>query len=232
MKFRGPQAHSNRQDCERYTSQWTAFLGGTLMKRIREFLKSIVFAGMKPGGQTAPKRKLKWLGPLGGPVDRLLSGGPAPSDPLYLTNRTPVQRVKAWSVIAIPCVLALVVVVMVSRSLNPPAPAPVKEPTAAEITAKLLPNMEKDIHLAPSADVQVIEVRVDGAQLVGVVKNTSTHEIAVTELVMDLTSASGSEVGAVKGIVENIPPSGTKNFKIPIKQRNAVFAMVREIISH
>ena len=204
-------------------------LGGLTMKRIREFLESIVFAGLKPGGQTAPTRSLRWLGPLRGPVERLLSGGPTPTDPLYLTNRTPAQKLKFWSLIGIPCVLALGVVVMLSRHLNPPEAKPVQEPTAAEITAKLLPNMDKDFRLAPASEVQVIEARVDGTRLVGRVKNTSTRQIASAEPVIDLTGADGSQVGAVKAIVEKIPPSGTRDFEIPIRQRNAAAAMVREV---
>jgi hypothetical protein len=205
--------------------------GGTTMKRIREFLESIVFAGMKPGGQTAPKRQLTWLGPLRGPVERLLSGGPAPSDPLYLTNRTLTQKLKSWSLIAIPCVVLALGIVILSRSLNPPAPKPVKPLTAAEITAKLLPNLDQAIQLPPATDVQVIEIKVEGSRLVGVVKNTTRREIAVTELVIDLTNAAGSQVGAVNAIVEKIPPSGSKDFQIAIQQRDAAFALIRNVTS-
>ena len=205
--------------------------GGTTMKRIREFLESIVFAGMKPGGQTAPKQQLKWLGPLRGPVERLLSGGPAPSDPLYLTNRTLTQKLKSWSLIAIPCVVLALGIVILSRSLQPPAPKPVKPLTAAEITAKLLPNLDQDIQLPPATDVQVIEIKVEGSRLVGVVKNTTRREIAVTELVIDLTNAAGSQLGAVNAIVEKIPPSGSKDFQIAIQQRDAAFALIRNVTS-
>ena len=214
----------------RYTSEWTAVLGGITMKRIREFFESIVFAGLKPGAQTAPKPQLAWLGPLRGPVERLLSGGPAPTDPLYLTNRTLGQKVLSWSLVAIPCLLLLAGVgYTLSSLIDPPAPPPVKELTAAEITAKLLPNMDRDFKLAPLSDVQVVEARVDGARLVGKVKNTSTREIAIAELVIDLTDVDGSQVGAVSTVVEKIPPSGTRAFEIPIKQRNAATAMVREV---
>lgn len=206
-------------------------LGGATMKRIREFLESIVFAGMKPGGQTAPKRQLTGLGPLRGPVERLLSGGPAPSDPLYLTNRTLTQKLKSWSLIAIPCVVLALGIVILSRSLQPPAPKPVKPLTAAEITAKLLPNLDQDIQLPPATDVQVIEIKVEGSRLVGVVKNTTRREIAVTELVIDLTNAAGSQLGAVNAIVEKIPPSGTKDFQIAIQQRDAAFALIRNVTS-
>ena len=200
------------------------------MNRIRKFLESIVFAGMKPGGQTAPKRELTWLGPLRGPVDRLLSGGPAPTDPLYLTNRTLGQKLLSWSLIGIPCLVLLAGIgITLSSLLDLPAPKPDKELTAAEITAKLLPNMDKDFKLAPTSDVQVLEAKVDGTRLVGKVKNTSTREIARAELVIDLTDVDGSQVGAVSAIVEKIPPSGTRSFEVPIKQRNAATAMVREV---
>ena len=205
--------------------------GGTTMKRIREFLESIVFAGMKPGGQTAPKRQLTWLGPLRGPVERLLSGGPAPSDPLYLTNRTQAQKLKFWSLIAIPCVVLALGIVILSRSLQPPEPKPVKPLTAAEITAKLLPNLDQDIQLPPATDVQVIEIKVEGSRLIGVLKNTTPREIAVTELDIYLTNAVGSQLGAVNGIVEKIPPSGTKDFQIAIQQRDAAFALIRNVTS-
>ena len=197
------------------------------MKRIREFLESIAFAGLKPGGQTAPKRQLLWLGPL---RDRLLSGGAAPTDPLYLTNRTLGRKLLSWSLVGIPCLILLAVIgIFLSNLIDPPLAKPAKELTAAEITAKLLPNMDKDFKLAPSSDLQVLEARVDGTRLVGKVKNISVREIASAELVIDLSDIDGSQIGAVNAAVEKIPPSGTRDFEIPIKQRNAASAMVREV---
>jgi hypothetical protein len=199
------------------------------MKPIREFLRSLAFAGLKPGAQAAPKRQLKWLGPLRDPVERLLSS-PAPNDPLYLTNRTPGQKLKSWIVIGIPCLLLFGgIALTLSSLLDPPEPPPVKPLTAAEISAKLLPNMNRDFKLAPSSDVQVLELNVDSTRLAGKVKNTSTREIAAAELVIDLTDANGSQVGAVNAVVERIPPSGTKDFEISIKQHNAAGGLVREV---
>jgi hypothetical protein len=208
-------------------------LGSITMKRIRELLESIVFAGLKPGGQVAPKRELKWLGPLSGSVERLLSGGPAPTDPLYLTNRTPRQKFKSWSLIAIPClVLVAGVGVALSDLIDPPEAQPIKQTTAGEVTAKLLPNIDKDFKLAPPSDVQVIEIKVVGSRLVGVVKNTTAREIAVAELIFELTNSAGSQIGAVSGTVERLPASGNKAFEIPIRQRNAAYALVREVKSN
>jgi hypothetical protein len=201
------------------------------MKRIREFFESIVFAGMKPGTQAVPKRNLQWLGPLRDPIERLISG-PAPADPLYLSNRTLAQKLKSWSLIAVPClVLAAGVGVTLSNFLDPSEAKPIMEPPPGEVTAKLFPSVTKNLKLAPPSDVQVIEVRVDGSRLVGVVKNTTTRQIAVAELIIDLTDAAGSQVGAVTGTVEKLPPSSTKDFQIPIKQQDAAIALVREVRS-
>jgi hypothetical protein len=199
------------------------------MKRIREFLESIVFVGLKPGSQAAPKSELWWLGPLRGPVERILSGS-APSDPLYLSNRTSSQKLKSWTLIGIPClILALGIGVTLSDLLDPPDSKPIKEPSASEIAAKLLPHIEREFKATPESDVQVVEVKVEGSRVVGVVRNSSPREIALAELVIDLTDSSGSQVGAVNAIIEKIPASGDKAFQIPIKQPNAAFSLVREI---
>ena len=201
--------------------------GGTIMSPLRKFLESIVFAGMKPGTQTAAKPQPKWLGPLRGPLERLLSGGPAPTDPLYLTNRSLTQKLKSWSLLAVPCLILVAGVAYTLRTLNPPETKPVQEPTAAEISARL--QLPKDIKLAPASDVQVLEIRVDGSQVVGAVRNTSARDIPVVKLIIDLTTTSGSQVGAVDATLEKLPASGRRDFQIPIKQRDAALALVREI---
>ena len=114
------------------------------MNRIREFFESIVFAGMKPGAQAVPKQNLRWLGPLRDPIERLLSGGPAPSDPLYLSNRTPAQKLKSWSLIAIPClVLALGVGVTLSNFLDLPKPNPSRNLHRAKLRRNCSPTWTK-----------------------------------------------------------------------------------------
>jgi len=197
------------------------------MSPIRKFLESIVFAGMTPGTQTAPKPQPKWLGPLRGPIERLLSGGPAPTDPLYLTNRSPTQILKSWSLIVLPCLILSAGIAYTLHALNPREAKPDKEPTAAEITARL--QVPKDVKLEPDPDVQVLKIHVEGSRVFGTVQNTSSREIAVVKLVINLTNDTGSQVGAVEATVEKLPPSGSKDFAIAIKQRNAVAAIIREI---
>ena len=178
---------------------------------------------------------MKWLGPLSGPVGRLLSGGPAPTDPLYLTNRSMSHKIRSWSLIAVPCLVLLAGIGYVLSSLmNPPDVKPAKELTASEIAAKMLPDLSKDLNVVSNHDVEVLEAKVDntnGPKVVGTVRNTTDHEIAIAYLIMDLTDGAGSQLGAVSATVEKIPPTSNKAFQVPIKQANAAVALVREVNS-
>ncbi len=179
---------------------------------------------------------MKWLGPLSGPIERLLAGGPAPSDPLYLTNRTLSQKVKLGLLIGVPClVLAVVVVGMLTNSFDFAEPAPAHEATAAEVAAKLLPKMDPNMRIQTDKEVEVVEVRVEhGTQtsLVGSLKNTTNHDINVAEAIFDLTDNGGSQLGGVSATVENLKPGATGSFRVPIQQAAANFALVREIHTH
>ncbi len=208
-------------------------VNSTIMKRIREFLESIAYTGLKPsrGPLAAPKKAPKWLGPLQGLVEGFLAGGPAPNDPLYLSNRTTAQKVKAWSLIGVPCLILVAGIGATLYILEPPEPKPVKQLTASAIAAKILPNMDRDFKIAPPSDLQVIEIAVSNSRVTGVVHNTGKREITSAELVIDLTNSAGSQVGAVNAAIDKIPASGRRDFAISIKQHDATYALVREIIT-
>src|SRR5882757_3657063 len=146
------------------------------MNRLRGWLESIVFAGMKPSG--GPKQTAQvpttWAGRQKARIDQWISGGPAPSDPLYLTNRTWGQKLKSWSVIAVPLVILIGGVgLTLSNVLDPPAAKPIAEMSSAEVAAKTLPNL-KNLKIESNHNVDVLEVRVThdgGTKMVGVVKN-------------------------------------------------------------
>ena len=131
-------------------------------RRLREIFESIAYAGLQPGARPGQTRRMKWLGPLSGPFDRLLSGGPAPSDPLYLTNRTVGQKVKVGLLVGVPClVLGYVVYGMLTNSFNVGEPPKPKEVSPAEMAAKLLPKMDPNMRVAAHKDVEVLEVHVE-----------------------------------------------------------------------
>jgi hypothetical protein len=168
-------------------------------------------------------------------MERFLSGGPAPSDPLYLTNRTLSQKIKTGVAIGIPCLaLAWLVYGMLTNSFDFGAPQQAIEPSASEVAAKLLPHLDQNIRIDTNKDVEVLEVRVEhGTQiaLVGSMKNNTDHEIRQAEAVFDLTDSSGSQLGGVSAKVENLKAGSTANFRFPIPQAEATFALVREIHS-
>jgi hypothetical protein len=205
---------------------------------LREKIEAIVFAGLKPSGQkpeAAPAPADTAMGRLRQRIDKWLSGGPAPSDPLYLTNRTTAQKIKSWSVVAVPLVILVGgVALSLSNVLDPPDVKPQKELSGAEVAAKLLPNL-KDIKIELNHDIDVAEVTVDrngGVHIVGSVKNKTAKPIASADLGCDLTDAGGTQLGAVTVHIENIPANGVKSFELPLKQQNASFVLVREIVTH
>jgi hypothetical protein len=204
-----------------------------MLKRLRQFIDSIVFAGLKPDAPREQQTKgRRWLGPLHGLVDRLLSR-PAPSDPLYLSNRTFDQKVKLWLAIAIPCVvLAGGVLLLLSNIFQANDLGPGAEPSAAELAAKLLPNVDKTIKIDVNKDVQVLEAHLEhegGMKVAGTVKNNTDHLIHSTEIILNLTDKTGSHLGAVSAHVDDLAPNATMKFQTPIEQKEAVFALVREI---
>jgi hypothetical protein len=202
------------------------------MKRLRELFESIVFAGMKPDARPGQTQGMKWLGPLRRTVERLLSGS-APSDPLYLTNRSLGHTIKSWSMVVIPClfIVGLVALALSKDYFGPPAAAPRKELSAGELARKTLPNIARDIKIESNKDLEVLQVRVDRSALkvTGTVRNNTAHHLAVADVVFNLTNASGSQVGAVIGHIENLAPKTTKDFQFPIKQQDAAFVLVREM---
>jgi hypothetical protein len=203
-----------------------------MLKRFRRFVDSVVFAGLKPDAPREQAKGTRWLGPLRDSVDRVLSR-PAPSDPLYLSNRTLDQRVKLWLAIAVPClILAGVTALGLSHFFQAKLPGPAPEPSAAVLAAKLLPNMGKIGNIEVNKYVQVLEAHVElegGAKLTGTARNNTDHLIHTAEIVFNLTDQGGSQVGAVSAQVENLAPNATVRFQVPIEQTNAAFALVREV---
>jgi len=203
-----------------------------MWKRFRGFVDSVVFAGLKPDAPREQSKRTRWLGPLRGLVDRVLSR-PAPSDPLYLSNRTFDQKVKLWLAIAVPClILAGVTVLGLSHFFRTERPGPAPEPSAAVLAPKLFPNADKTIKIQVDRDVQVLDAHVEregGVKVAGTVKNNTDHLIHTTEIILNVTDSTGSHLGAVSARVDNLAPRATAKFQVFIEQKDAAFALVREV---
>ena len=203
-----------------------------MLKRFRRFIDSVVFAGLKPDAPREQAKRLRRLGPLRGLLERVLLR-PAPSDPLYLSNRTFDQKVKVALMIAVPCLIVVGVTALgLSHFFQAKGPGPAAEISGAELAKKLLPNMDTTVKVEVNKDVQVLDAHVEregGMKVVGTVKNNTDRLIRTTQIVLNLTDRTGSQLGAVSARVDNLAPNATGSFQIPIEQTDAAFALVREI---
>jgi hypothetical protein len=174
--------------------------------------------------------------------ERFVSGDSV-SDPLYLTNRTFGQKFRTVVLIGTP-ILAIVFLVYLAfeKQFDRPlalkrdeaaATAKPKEPTG-EITAKVLPDIDKSYSSEQSKDVEVLEVFVSRAAepvLSGRLRNNSDKAVRVADIVFDVTNSEGSQVGGVSVRVENIPARQIASFRMMLPQRDARGAIVRDLHS-
>jgi hypothetical protein len=197
-----------------------------MLSRLRRLFESIAYAGMKPAARPGDSQAGK-PGGLRGLIGRLVAGQ-APTDPMYLTNRTWKQKLRAGLVIGIPCLLVAGAVGLGAIHLFVPKAAPPKEPTQAEIVAHLLPDIEKGVDTTPrEAEISEIYPDTTGApKLKGTLKNNTDHTISV-EFTVDLWDGAGSKIDSLNGHVENAPAKSGVPFQFPINDPTAAGANVR-----
>lgn len=199
---------------------------------IKRFFESLVYAGLKPsGGVPAEPRPPRRFGKLREKLDLFLAGGRAPSDPLYLTNRSWKQKLRLVLAIAIPTVVACGVLALVFTHVYAPKTTPPKELTPAEIMTKLLPDLEKTAHIETYKDAEFVELRVvrDGApRVAGVLKNNTDRVISV-EFDLDLANIGGSRVATTTERINHAAPGVPTPFEFPAAHPDAMYALVRQM---
>ena len=76
-----------------------------MFNRIKQFFESVDYAGLKPSGAkplgAAETKPSGWLAPIQQRIERYLNKGGS-SDPLYLSNRTFMQKARLWLIIGVP----------------------------------------------------------------------------------------------------------------------------------
>jgi hypothetical protein len=206
-----------------------------MLKRIKQFLEGLAYAGLKPqGGRPAQASEQPKSTGIGAWFEGKLSMS-GPSDPLYLSNRTPGQKLKSWAIVGVPVALVLAGVGLVLfGAFDKPAPITPPPPglTSAQMAEKMLPDLNKDLHIETQHDLEVEDVHVvvgAPSHLVGVAKNNTDHSIPKAELVFDLTDRSGSRQGAVSTELKNIASKSSAPFQFAIESSAATFALVREV---
>jgi hypothetical protein len=200
------------------------------MGRLRGLMESVVFAGLKSGARPGQSRQLRWLGPLRGPLERWLGGGSRP-DPLYLSARTPTQRLISAARIAVPALFLAGGVVWYIRHSAVPKPPPSYQEGPARSILQYVPDISKiKVESNGLIDVQTARVeRGESTSVLGTVKNKSNRTMRLVEIVLDITDSRGQQLGFVTAQVENLGPLAEGNFRISIPQTNASKAIVRDI---
>jgi hypothetical protein len=170
-----------------------------------------------------------WLSQLRRRFEKVLSGS-APSDPLYLSNRTWKQKLRLASLIAAPVVLLGVIILVGSTDMlhliksdpyehNLKQTAPVR--TAALPDPKLTPK-----------DLDVVDLRIvrDKTPVItGLVRNNTDRAVGSVEVSYYLADGAGSLMGSESTAVENLQPHASVPFRTPLKTLNAQFVLVRDV---
>jgi hypothetical protein len=200
------------------------------MGKLRRLFESLAYAGLKPqgAGSEAPKPPGVWRQRF----ERWISG-PRNTDPLYISNRTVWQRMRAVVVVAVPILLVAIVLVLVWTGVfkGTDAAPKIRELTPAERAARVLPNFNSKISLPTNHDIDVQDVHVEHGsptRIAGLVRNNTDHAIASAQLVFDLTDERWSRLGAVSTQVENLAPHATTPFRFEVAQDTAEHILVRE----
>jgi hypothetical protein len=189
--------------------------------------------------------------PVGKPPDRwrmrldrlrtrveLLVSGRAPSDPLYLTNRTWGAKLKIALLIAVPVLLlvALAVIGAANRvqvgagdpyGQPPSEAAPVADAAAPSATGKPSPDP-----VLGSTDLEVLNIRIardaHSPVVTGIVRNKTDRKVDKAEVSYFLVDREGSLVGTDSVIVASVQPHGSVAFRNPLKLARAEYVFVRD----
>ncbi len=160
-------------------------------------------------------------------IDGLVSGS-APSDPLYLSNRTFLQKFGVWLVVAIPC-LAVGAIFLLLRPGAPSENAPA-EISKKELAARVVRDL-KPVALPNNADVELSTVSVDRNRSVvtGMIRNRTSHMLQSVEVTFILTDKTGSQKGVIALKLTGLPVNESRPFAVPFTDKQVAYAMVREI---
>jgi hypothetical protein len=177
-------------------------------------------------------------------LDRLRSrielfvSGRAPSDPLYLTNRTWGQKLKIALLIAVPVLLlvALAVIGAANRvqvgAADPYGQPPVEAAPRTDAAAPSATGKPSPDPVLGSTDLEVLNIRIardaHSPVVTGIVRNKTDRKVDKAEVSYFLVDREGSLVGTDSVIVASVQPHGSVAFRNPLKLARAEYVFVRD----
>ena len=156
---------------------------------------------------------------------------PTTDGPLYVSNRTTVQKWRTVAFVAGPFLMIVAVVILV-QGLKKPEPPP-RQLTPSEIAAKMLPDATK-VPVDTNSDVSVGDVQIEHSSrpvATGTINNTSTRVLQKAEVLMWVADEHGSVLGSITAQAHDVPPHGSAGFRIPLPFKNASIVLVRNVES-
>ena len=189
--------------------------------------------GGMPAGKSQFDPLRKRFDPLRERMEIFISGR-APSDPLYLTNRTWQQKLKIAALIVAPVLLLIVLVTIgatnplrfhkVEADQRPPVEAP---PPPA------VPQKPLSGPVSASTDLEVVNIRIardaHPPVVTGMVRNKTNRKVDSAEVSYYLADTKGSLVGTDRTDVANMEPHGSVTFRMALKIPNAQYVFVRDV---
>lgn len=185
-----------------------------------------------PEGKSRLDRWRKRFDPLRARMDLFISGR-APSDPLYLTNRTWKQKLKIALLIAAPVLLLTVLVTIGATNPFRLHQEEADESPPAETAPPAAPRKALPDPISASTELEVVNIRiardVHPPVVTGMVRNKTGRKVVTAEVSYYLADTAGSLVGTGKTEVANVAPHGSVAFRMPLKIATAEYVFARDV---
>jgi hypothetical protein len=172
------------------------------------------------------------LGAFRDRFERFLSGR-APSDPLYLSNRTWKQKLVLASLIGVPLLILAALVAIGSTDVFRLNKAdPYYHPIAEAPPNAAAPQPAPDPKLL-AGDLEVVNIRilkdVVPPVVTGIVRNNTSRDVGSAEITYYLADEQGSLMGSESTSVQKIGPHASVAFRAPLKMEKAEYVLVRDV---
>jgi hypothetical protein len=181
--------------------------------------------------EKVPPPELSWLDRLRQRFERFLSGR-APSDPLYLSNRTWAQKLKVAALIAVPVlILGALVMVGATDMFHFTKVDPYEHPLAdAQPVSDTKPAPDPKLS---RTDLEVINIHISKDEnppvVTGIIRNNTNQKVDSAVVSFYLADERGSLMGTETTQVQDVGPHNIVTFRAPLKIMNAEYVLVREV---